>query len=82
MKLNDSNSTTARDREEEEEEKALRKKEVLTSLYGYSDLSIKNIALELDISANEVQQITDELPKTMRLFQKESTTKIEKNNVY
>lgn len=82
MKLNDSNSATARDREEEEEEKALRKKEVLTSLYGYSDLSIKNIALELDISANEVQQITDELPKTMRLFQKESTTKIEKNNVY
>lgn len=72
MKLNDSNSGG------EEHEKALRKKEVLTSLYRYSDLSIKNIAQELDISANEVQQITDIPPKTMRLFEKESTTKIEK----
>jgi CBS domain-containing protein len=79
MKLNDGNSATVRDREEEgEEEKALRKKEVLTSLYRYSDLSIKNLAQELDIPSNEVQQITDKLPNAMRLFEKESTTKMEK----
>ncbi len=79
MKLNDSNGATVRDGEEEQEqEETLRKKEALTFLYRYSDLSIKNIAQELDIPSNEVQQITNKLPNAMRLLEKERNTKIEK----
>ncbi|HET7345543.1 MAG TPA: CBS domain-containing protein [Nitrososphaeraceae archaeon] len=76
MKLNNSNSGTVID----EEEKALRKKEVVTSLYRYSDLSIKNIAQQVDMPLNEVQRITDKLLKldAVRLFEEESTTRIEK----
>jgi CBS domain-containing protein len=65
---------------EREEEKALRKKEAVTSLYRYSDLSIKNIAQQVGMSPNEVQAITDELAKS-EAFQSQiekSTTKIEK----
>jgi CBS domain-containing protein len=65
---------------EMEEEKALRKKEAVTSLYRYSDLSIKNIAQQVGMSPNEVQAITDELAKS-EAFQSQiekSTTKIEK----
>jgi hypothetical protein len=39
-KLNNNSDTLP----EREEEKALRKKEAMTSLYRYSDLSIKNIS--------------------------------------
>ena len=76
MKLNNSNSGTVID----EEEKALRKKEVVTSLYRYSDLSIKNIAQELRMPLNDVQSIDDKLSKlhAVKLFEQESTTKIEK----
>jgi CBS domain-containing protein len=64
----------------DEEEKALRKKEEVTSLYRYSDLSIRNIAEQVNMSPNEVQGITDELAKSESLqsFVEKSTAKIEK----
>jgi CBS domain-containing protein len=73
MELNNSNSATDRD-------EALGKKEAVTSLYRYSDLSINNIAQQVNMPANEVQQITDKLLKldAARLFEQESTAKIEK----
>lgn len=75
MKLNISNSGTVTD-----EEKVLRKKEAVASLYRYSDVSIKNIAQEVDLPVNDVQDITDKLLNldAVRLFEEESTTKIEK----
>src|ERR687887_210400 len=78
VKLNNSNSGTVRDNEEKEEE--LRNKEVVSSLYRYSDLSIKNIAQHVDMPLNEVQRITDKLSKldAARLFEEESTAKIQK----
>jgi hypothetical protein len=54
MKLSKSGSVT-------DEEKALRKKEVVTSLYRYSDLSIRSIAQQVDLPLNDVQGITDKL---------------------
>lgn len=76
MELNNSNSSAVTD----EDEKALRRKEVVTSLYRYSDLSIKNIAQQVDMPLNEVQRITDKLLKldAVRLFEEESTTRLEK----
>jgi CBS domain-containing protein len=64
----------------DEEEKVVRKKEVVISLYRYSDLSIKNIAQQVNLSPNEVQGITDELAKSeaLQLFVEKSTAKIEK----
>lgn len=64
----------------DEEEKTLRKKQVVTSLYRYSDLSIRNIAQQVNMSPNEVQGITDELAKSEALqsFVEKSTAKIEK----
>ena len=75
-KLNNNNSGALLD----EEEELLRKKEVVTSLYRYSDLSIKNIAQQVDMPLNEIQRITDKLVKlnASRLFEEESTTRIEK----
>lgn len=64
----------------DEEDKALRKKQEVTSLYRYSDLSIRNIAQQVNMSPNEVQGITDELAKSESLqsFVEKSTAKIEK----
>jgi CBS domain-containing protein len=64
----------------DEEEKTLRKKQTVTSLYRYSDLSIKNIATQVNMSPNEVQGIIDELAKSEALqsFVEKSTAKIEK----
>ena len=64
----------------DEEEKALRKKQEVTSLYRYSDLSIRNIAQQVNMSPNEVQGITDELAKSESLqsFVEKITAKIEK----
>jgi predicted transcriptional regulator len=77
IKLNNTNNIGALP---DEEEKLLRKKEVVTSLYRYSDLSIKNIAQQVDMPLNEIQRITDKLAelKASRLFEEESTTRIEK----
>jgi signal-transduction protein with cAMP-binding, CBS, and nucleotidyltransferase domain len=76
MKLNNNGGTLS----DKEEEKALRKKEAVTSLYRYSDLSIENIAQQVGMSTIEVQQITNELAKSEALqsFVEKSTTKIEK----
>jgi len=76
MKLNNNGGTLS----DKEEEKALRKKEAVTSLYRYSDLSIENIAQQVGMSPIEVQQITNELAKSEALqsFVEKSTTKIEK----
>jgi len=76
IKLNNNNSGALLD----EEEEILRKKEVVTSLYRYSDLSIKNISQQVDMPLNEIQRITDKLVKlnASRLFEEESTTRIEK----
>jgi CBS domain-containing protein len=78
VKLNNSNNSGTV--EDKEEEKALRKKEAIMPLYRYSDLSVKNIAQELDVPLREVQRITDRLSEidAVRLFEKESTTKIER----
>jgi CBS domain-containing protein len=64
----------------DEEEKTLRKKQTVTTLYRYSDLSIKNIATQVNMSPNEVQGIIDELAKSESLqsFVEKSTAKIEK----
>lgn len=72
MKSNDS------DRVRDEEDR--RKKQAVTSLYRHSDLSVNNIAQQVDMSAHEVQQIIDKLTNLNagRLFEQESTTKIEK----
>lgn len=74
MKLNSGNSDAVTD------DDALRKKEVVTSLYHYSDLSIKNIAQQIGMPLNDVKRITDQLLSldSVRLFEEESTTKIEK----
>jgi CBS domain-containing protein len=73
MKLSKSGSVT-------DEEKALRKKEVVTSLYRYSDLSIKNIAQQVDLPLDDIRGITDKLLNldAARLFEEERTTKLEK----
>jgi CBS domain-containing protein len=57
----------------------LRKREVVTSLYRYSDLSIKNIAQQVDMSLDEVQSITDELAKSdaLQTLVEQRTTHIE-----
>jgi CBS domain-containing protein len=61
-------------------EEDIRKKQAVTSLYRNSDLSVNNIAQQVDMSAHEVQQIIDKLSNLNagRLFEQESTTKIEK----
>lgn len=63
-----------------DEKELLRKEEVVTSFHRYSDLSIKNIAQQVDMPLTEIQRITDKLVKlnTSRLFEEESTTRIEK----
>ena len=73
MKLTNNGAVT-------DEEKALREIEVVTSLYRYSDLSIKNIAQQVDLPLNDVHGITDKLLNldAVRLFEEERTTKIEK----
>ena len=74
-KLNNNNGGALLD-----EEELLRKKEIVTSFYRYSDLSIKNIAQQVDMPLNEIQIITDKLAElnASRLFEEESTTRIEK----
>jgi len=74
MKSSNSNSVGVRD------EEVLRKKEAVTFLYRYSDLSNNNIAQQVDMPANEVQRIIEKLSKlnAVRLFEQESTTRIEK----
>ena len=73
MKLSNNGAVT-------DEEKALREIEVVTSLYRYSDLSIKNIAQQVDLPLNDVHGITDKLLNldAVRLCEEERTTKIEK----
>jgi CBS domain-containing protein len=75
IKLNNNNSGALLD-----EEELLRKKEMVTSFYRYSDLSIKNIAQQVDMPLNEIQIITDKLAElnASRLFEEESTTRVEK----
>lgn len=61
MKLRDSgNNNTIMQGDGEE---FSQKRQVITSLYQYSDLSIKNMAQEVNMSP-EVQDITDELAKS------------------
>jgi CBS domain-containing protein len=57
-----------------------RKRQVITSLYQYSDLSVKNIAQQVDMSPNELQGITDELAKSegLQSFVEQSITKLDK----
>jgi CBS domain-containing protein len=71
VKLNNNADTLS----DKEEEKAVTKKEAVTSLYRYSDLSIELIAQQVGISPIEVQQITNDLAKT---FVEKNTTEIEK----
>jgi CBS domain-containing protein len=76
MKLNKSNDSDVTD----EEGKTSGKKEAVTSLYHYSDLSIINIAQQVGMPLNDVKRITNKLLNldAIRLFEEESTAKIEK----
>jgi hypothetical protein len=66
MKLNNNAGTlnNSDDTLSDKEEKALNKKEAVTSLDRYSDLSIENIARQVGVSPIEVQQITNDLAKS------------------
>ena len=46
------------------EKDVIRRKEIVTSLYHYSDLSVKNIAQQVDMPINELEKITDYLTKS------------------
>jgi len=63
-----------------EEKEVIRKKEIVTSLYHYSDLSVRNIAQQVDMPINKVQKITDDLTKSaaLRLLVEQGTTTVEK----
>ena len=63
-----------------EEKEVIRKKEIVTSLYHYSDLSVKNIAQQVDMPINEVQKITDDLTKSdaLQLLVEQGTATVEK----
>jgi CBS domain-containing protein len=76
MKSNESSTSTLLRGEEE----LLRKRRVVASLYRYSDLSVKNIAQQVDMSLNEVQGTTDELAKSdaLQSLAQQSTTKVDK----
>ena len=50
-----------------EEKDVIRKKEIVTSLYHYSDLSVRNIAQQVDMPINKVEKITDDLTKSAAL---------------
>jgi CBS domain-containing protein len=52
----------------------------VTSLYHYSDLSVKNIAQQVDMPINEVQKITDDLTKSdaLQLLVEQGTATVEK----
>jgi hypothetical protein len=76
MKSNESSTSTLLRGEEE----LLRKRRVVASLYRYSDLSVKNIAQQVDMSLNEVQGMTDELANSdaLQSLAQQSTTKVDK----
>jgi CBS domain-containing protein len=63
-----------------EEKEVIRKKEIVTSLYHYSDLSVRNIAQQVDMPINKVQKITDDLTKSaaLQLLVEQGTTTVEK----
>jgi CBS domain-containing protein len=69
-----------------QEEEFSRKKQVINSVYQYSDLSVKNIAQQVDMSHNEVQSIIDEIVKeealakgeALKSFVEQSFTKLDK----
>ena len=63
-----------------EEKDVIRKKEIVTSLYHYSDLSVRNIAQQVDMPINKVQKITDNLTKSdaLQLLVEQGTTTVEK----
>jgi CBS domain-containing protein len=74
MELNNKGSNAVLQGEEE----FLRKKQVVSSLYQYSDLSIRNIAQQVDMPFNQVQSITDEILKeeALKSLVKQSITKL------
>jgi len=63
-----------------EGEEFSRKRQVIASLYQYSDLSVKNKAQQVDMSPNEVQGITNELAKSegLQSLVEQSITKLDK----
>jgi CBS domain-containing protein len=63
-----------------EEKEVIRKKEIVTSLYHYSDLSVRNIAQQVDMPINKVQKITDDLTKSaaLQFLVEQGTTTVEK----
>jgi signal-transduction protein with cAMP-binding, CBS, and nucleotidyltransferase domain len=56
-------------------EEANRKKQLVSSLYRHSELSLQSIAQQVEMSLKEVQEITDNLLLSDALQQ--STTKVE-----
>ena len=56
-----------------------RKKQLVTSLYCHSDLSLQSIAQQVDLSLKEVQDITDNLllSDVLQLLVQQSTTSVE-----
>jgi signal-transduction protein with cAMP-binding, CBS, and nucleotidyltransferase domain len=60
-------------------EEAKRKKQLVTSLYRHSELSLQSIAQQVDMSLKEVQDITDNLllSDSLQLLVEQSATSVE-----
>lgn len=63
-----------------ENERESRKKSTIANLYRYSDLSIEAIALQVDLEADKVQEIIDDLVKNdaLEVLVDQSVTRVEK----
>ncbi len=63
----------------QKESDAMRKRKVVTSLY-YSDLSVRNIAQQVDLPIREVEAMINNLTKSdsMRLLAEQAKTRVEK----
>ncbi|HEX6283179.1 MAG TPA: CBS domain-containing protein [Nitrososphaera sp.] len=59
---------------------AERERSIIANLYRYSDLSVEAIAQQVDMDANEVQKIVDNLVKNdaLEVVIEQSTTRVEK----
>ena len=63
-----------------EGERESRKKSTIANLYHYSDLSVEAIAQQVDMEANKVQEIVDDLVKNdaLEVLVNQSMTRVEK----
>ena len=64
----------------QKESDAIRKRKVVTSLYYYSDLSVRNIAQQVDLPIREVEAMINSLTKSdsIRLLAEQTKTRVDK----